>query len=112
MADMKIGPMAFGVMVILSLIGGLGLAGTLMPAVTVLLILSGLIIGLMNISKAEEVRFVVSMIALSMGVGLFAFDIIGPFSGVISDIFKNLLVGVGVATLVVSSKAVYDTANK
>lgn len=112
MADMKLGPMAFSIMIVLSLIGGLGLAGSLMPAVTVLLILCGLVIGVMNISKAEEVRFVVSMIALSMGVGLIAFDIIGPFTGVISDIFKNLLVGVGVATLVVSAKVVYDTANK
>ncbi|MAH51362.1 hypothetical protein CMI37_36435 [Candidatus Pacearchaeota archaeon] len=92
------------------------LAGDVIGASTVLLILFilGLVVGFLNIDKANTTEFLVAVIALLiLGVGsIGALSIIGTTLAYVESILGNFTAFVGAAALVVSIKAIIVTGKK
>lgn len=105
--DKKLGSYAFLVVVALAILAGLVPTLQANATVTWVLLLLGLIVGLMNITKKETSGFLVASIALMLVGGVL------PNLGVfLAAILGNIVAFVAPAALVVSLKAVYDYAQK
>jgi len=109
----KLGDWAFMGGVILAIV--LGLLGSYLTAyveaVTYLLIVLGLIVGLVNVKQKEAFNFLIASIALLAvgGAGLDTLPAIGTYIG---PILTNIATFVAPAAIVVSLKAINDLASK
>ncbi|MEM4282087.1 MAG: hypothetical protein QXU88_00435 [Candidatus Woesearchaeota archaeon] len=107
MAESKTGQWAFIIGVLLAIVAGL-IPALQIPTVSWILVLLGLIVGFLNITAKEVNNFLIATIALLLVSGsLSSLPVLGT---VISSIFRNIVVFVAPAALVVSLKAVYSTA--
>jgi hypothetical protein len=114
----SIGKWAFILGVVIAVIAGLvgGWVAGYSPAILLVLVILGLIVGFLNIGAKEVNDFLLSAIALIL-VGTIAqlasIDTIIPLLGsVIQSIVSNIAAFVAPAALVVSLKAVYNLASK
>lgn len=90
------------------------LAGLLMETggwISVILVLLGLVVGLMNISSKETMPFLMASIALLLvgSAGLEKLPIVGVY---LAPVIANILVFVAPAVVVVALKTVFDLAKK
>ena len=109
---MKLGRTAFLGIVGVSVLSGLGALVSIQPIATIALVLLGIVVGLQNISKSETTKFIVSMLALTTGIGVVAFELLGPLATTIVAIFDSLLVGFGTATLAAGLMAVWSISKR
>lgn len=114
MPKYKLGQIAFMGIIGISILSGLGVLTAINALATTLLIVAGIIVGLKNVKKSETTKFIVSMLALTAGVGVVAFSVLGTtIATTIGAIFDSLLIGFGTATLAAGLRAVYNiTINK
>ncbi len=109
----KIGPLSFLVGIALAIIGAilplLGLTG-LNTVIAQLLILLGFIVGLMNITVDEEVKFLLSGLALLfMGVGLLkVFEMVPVGGDVLTAVLNNIITFASPAIGVVALKVMLE----
>lgn len=116
--DKKLGSYAFLVVLALAVIAGL-VTGLMQPSdpetlvatttITWILVILGLIVGLLNITKKESESFLVASIALLLfSAALPAVLLVQPLRAVLS----NISAFVGPAALLVSLKVIYKLAEK
>ncbi|MEM5879317.1 MAG: hypothetical protein QXU74_02380 [Candidatus Aenigmatarchaeota archaeon] len=79
--------------------------------ISVILVLLGLVVGLMNISSKETMPFLVASVALLLvgSAGLEKLPIVGVY---LAPVIANILVFVAPAVAVVALKTVFDLAKK
>ena len=105
--DKKLGSYAFLVVIVLAIIAALVPALQANATVTWILVLLGLIVGLMNVTKKETMGFLIA------GIGLNIVSATLPNLGLyLTAILNNINVFVAPAVLVVALKAIYDYAEK
>ena len=87
--------------------------GSSISASTVLLILFilGLIVGYLNITEKQLVKFLIATIALLLlGIGsISALSVVGNVSGYLNTILANIISFVSASALVVALKTIYET---
>lgn len=102
-----IGKLAFIVGILLVLIGGF--AG--IPYMAVILVILGLVIGLLNITKKEITRLLIAGIGLLL-VGTAGLELLPAVGVYVINILKNLVALIAPAVLVASVKEIYDVARR
>jgi hypothetical protein len=114
MVDQRVGGWAFILGVIIAIIAGLaaGMVDTVTAGyITLVLVVLGLIVGMLNVGDKEVQAYLIAAIAL-MAVGtanLLAIPYIGMY---LALIVQNIAAFVAPAALVVALKAVYNIARK
>lgn len=111
----KAGEWAFLISVIIAVLGGLAAPWATSAWVSVLLVILGIIVGLLNISEKETTAFLIASIALivSSTAAFLALDLaISPLGTILDAIVKNLAVFVAPAVVIVAVKAVVALASK
>ena len=103
----RIGELSFAGIIIISIIAALGFTGTYETLGRTLLVVFGLIAGILNIKPVEEIKFLLSMIAIDAGIGMALLGVLGPLSGFFGLLLSNLFIGFGVMTLVVAIPIVF-----
>jgi hypothetical protein len=87
--------------------------GNTISASTILLILFilGLIVGYLNITEKQIIKFLTATIALLLlGIGsISALSVVGSVSGYLNSILANVIAFVSAAALVVALKVIYET---
>ena len=103
----KLGHWAFIIGVLLAILTGL-VPALQLTAVTWLLVLLGLVVGVLNITARETTEFLVATIALLLvgNVG----NVIPYLGGFIIAILNNIVAFVAPAALIVALKAIYVLA--
>ncbi len=109
------GNMAFVVGVLIAFVAGLasGAVAAYAGTVTLVLVVLGFLVGLLNITESETTHFLVAAIALGVAgtANLQVVDTLIPTLGtVLSSVFRNVAVFVAPAALVVALKAVWNLA--
>jgi len=107
MEDMeKIGNWAFIVGVLLAIIAGF----VAIPQITLILVVLGVIVGLLNVSAKETEGFLLAAIALGIAgsANLSSIPGVGP---ALTALLGNVRVLVAPAIVIVALKALYDTAS-
>lgn len=115
LATQKIGAYAFVVGVAIAVIAGIasGLVAAYVGAITLILVILGLIVGYLNISDKEVLTFVVVSIGLMVAgsAKLTAIDTLVPNLGtVLQAVLANIVVFIAPAVIVVCLKTVYALA--
>lgn len=123
MASQAIGSYAFLVGVALAIV--LGIVGVLMPSVvagfsgvlTLILVILGLIVGLMNIHDKHISEFLIAAIAITMvgatAGGLIALDMyVAPLGSVLAAVVQGIVALAAPAALVVGLKQVWALAKE
>ena len=101
----KIGHWIFLIGVLVAIVGGF----VVIPYLTTLLIVGGLLVGLLNITAGEVHEFLTASIALLLvgAAGVGAVTLVGA---TVESILKNLVVFVAPAALVVALKSIWTLA--
>jgi hypothetical protein len=105
----KIGSMAFVIGVIIAIIAGFW---PLSAAMTSVLILLGIIVGILNVTAKETTEFLLASVSLVIVTALSG-EVIGKIVTVgatLSSIYSAILVFVVPATIIVALKAIYALA--
>lgn len=115
LATQKIGAYAFVVGVAIAVIAGIasGFVAAYVGAITLILVILGLVVGYLNISDKEVLTFVVVSIGLMVAgsANLTAIDTLVPNLGtVLQAILANIVVFIAPAVIVVGLKMVYALA--
>lgn len=109
----KVGELAFLAVVVIAVLAGLLQASS--AWVTVLLVVLGLVVGLLNVSEKETAPFLIAAIALVVA-GTASFSSIDSaitgLGSVIDAILNNISTFVAPAAVLVALKAVYTLASK
>jgi len=109
----ELGNYAFMGGVVLAII--LGVFGTYVvaytEAITYLLIVLGLIVGLVNVKQKEAFNFLIASIAL-LAVGAAGLDMLPVVGTYVRTILTNIATFVAPAAILVALKAIYDLASK
>ena len=107
-----IGKWAFIIGLVIAVVAGFvtGYGTTLAAALFVL----GLIVGLLNVSEKNSIKFLVATIALLTGgiASLSAISILGVTIDYVTTILSGFIAFVSAAALVVAVKAVFETSQK
>ena len=108
--------LGFIVAVLAGLASGAGaLSATYGAWVAVLLVILGIVIGLTTITEKEVTSFLIATIALSVGAGG-AFTalntLVAPLGTVVTDVFRNVVVLIAPAAMIVGVKAIYSMASR
>jgi hypothetical protein len=110
----KFGVWAFIVGIVLALIGGIvvGLVNAGQAAITSILIVLGLIVGFLNVTKSETRDYLLAAVSLILvtyfgGQTLGLVPIIGTY---LNSVFGAIMTFVIPATIIVSLKAIYGLA--
>ena len=106
----KVGEWSFILGVLLAVVFGFMTAGSYAGILTLVLVIAGLIVGLLNISEKETTPFLVASIALivTSSAKLTVIDGLVPMVGTwLQNIVGNIAVLVTPAAIVVALKAVY-----
>ncbi|MBU2639328.1 MAG: hypothetical protein KKG75_01325 [Nanoarchaeota archaeon] len=98
-----IGKWAFIIGILLVFIVGL----INMPYTAIILVVLGLVIGLLNVSKKEVSRLLIAGIGLVI-VGTAGLELLPAVGTYVTGILKNLLALIGPAVLVASVKEIYE----
>mgnify|MGYP001561314389 CR=1 FL=1 len=77
----------------------------------ILLVILGLVIGFLNISRKETIGFLVGAIGLLIA-GTAGLEILPTVGGYLTPILKNLVALIAPAVIVVGIKEIYTTAKK
>ena len=117
MAMEKLGEYAFLACIVIAVLAGLatGLAGYQSGAVSALLVVLGVVVGVLNISEKETTPFLVAAVALMAAatVGFGAIDQVISKAGTTLDaIFGYIATFVAPGAIIVAFKAVYALASK
>lgn len=115
LATQKIGAYAFLVGIAIAILAGIagGLVTAYAGAITLILVILGLIVGYLNISDKEVLIFVVVSIGLMVAgsANLTSIDMLVPGMGtVLQAILANIVVFIAPAVIVVGLKTVYALA--
>ncbi|RLI98400.1 MAG: hypothetical protein DRO99_00840 [Candidatus Aenigmatarchaeota archaeon] len=113
MVNQKVGGWAFILGVLVAIIAGLAAGAVAMYAgwITLLLVVLGLVVGLLNVGDKDVQGFLIAAIAL-MAVGTANLAAI-PYVGIyLASIVQNVAAFVAPAALVVALKEVYNIARK
>lgn len=105
--QLKIGKAAFLVSIIIVLIANI----IIVPYTTIILVILGLVIGLLNISKGEIQRFLIPGIGLLI-VGTAGLEILPAIGGYLTGVLKNLVALIAPAIVVVAVKELYEVARR
>lgn len=83
-------------------------------AVLLILFILGLVVGFLNISEKDHVKFLVAIIALlTLGVGsISALSVIDVASTYLNAILSNFIAFISAAALVVAIKSIVETTQK
>ena len=105
--EKMIGKWTFIIGVLVAIVAGF--FSSVIPAniVSIVLIIAGLIIGLLNVTGEEVTQFLIAAIAL-LAVGAAGLGSIAMIGASIEAILKNIVAIVAPAALVVALKAVYS----
>ncbi|MEA3429898.1 MAG: hypothetical protein U9R08_01360 [Nanoarchaeota archaeon] len=110
--DKKIGSYAFLIVMALAVVAGLFpqlQSGQALVTVTWILVILGLIVGLLNVTKKESEPFLVASVALLLfAAALPAVLQIYPLKGILD----NMAAFVGPAALLVALKVIYELAER
>jgi hypothetical protein len=117
MAMEKLGEYAFLACIVIAVLAGLatGLAGYPGGAVSALLVVLGVVVGVLNISEKETTPFLVAAIALvaAATVGFSPInDVIQNAGTVLDSIFQYIATFVAPGAIIVAFKAIYALASK
>lgn len=114
---LQYGSIIFGMGLFISLIAGfINLSATANQIVIATLAIFGIVIGFLNITNDETVKFLISTVALVILLQIFFTAIIPAFSlsqvsvTVIGKIFSNLIALIVPAAVIVSLKTIFMTA--
>ncbi|MGV8168602.1 MAG: hypothetical protein ACP5N3_00935 [Candidatus Nanoarchaeia archaeon] len=115
-ASSKVGVWAFIIGVILALIGGVlvALLGSGAAAITAILIVLGLIVGFLNVTKSETKEYLLA--AVSLVIVMFAagsalnLEVLGMLGSYLKSVLNSITIFVVPATIVVAIKAIYGLA--
>jgi hypothetical protein len=107
MADSRIGHWAFIIGGILAILAGL-IPVLQTAAVTWVLVILGLVVGLLNITAKEQEKFLVAVVALLIVGSAGAIPALG---GLVLSILANIVALSAPAALVVAFKAIYSLAS-
>ncbi|MBS3054584.1 MAG: hypothetical protein J4431_03545 [Candidatus Aenigmarchaeota archaeon] len=117
METKKIGEYAFLAGIAIAVLAGLvsGVTPTAIAAyaapISMLLVVLGIVVGLLNISEKETTAFLVAAIALvTAGTASFAAIDIAGVGAILGGIVKNIAVLVSPAAAIVAVKAIYSLA--
>ncbi len=111
MKDNVIGKWAFIIGLVIALIASFWV--TYLNVILPILFLLGLIVGFLNISEKNKVKFLVATIALLAAAASLSFiSFLGMISQYITAIVNNFIAFVLAAALVVSIKAIVETNQK
>lgn len=112
MSSELIGKWAFIIGLIIAVIAGF-ISGY-PTAILLILFILGLIVGFLNISEKNNIKFLVATIALlTLGVGsINALSVLSIVSTYLNAILSNFIAFVSAAALVVSIKSVVETTKK
>ena len=115
LATQKIGAYAFVAGVAIAVIAGIasGFVAAYAGAITLILVVLGLVVGYLNISDKEVLTFIVASIGLMVAgsANLTAIDTLVPNMGtVLQAILANIVVFIAPAVIVVGLKTVYALA--
>jgi hypothetical protein len=110
----KFGVWAFIIGIVLALIGGVivSLIGKGQTAITAILIVLGLIVGFLNVTKSETKDYLLAAVSLILvtyfgGQVLSVVPVIGSY---LQSVFGSIITFVIPATIIVSLKAIYALA--
>ena len=117
MAMEKLGEYAFLACIVIAVLAGLatGLAGYQSGAVSALLVVLGVVVGVLNISEKETTPFLIAAVALiaASTVGFGAIDdVISKAGTTLNAIFDYIATFVAPGAIIVAFKAVYALASK
>ena len=113
--SLKLGNVVFLVGVLIAVIAGIAATqlGAHATTVSLVLVILGFIVGLLNIKEHETTGFLVAAIALSIA-GLADLQVIdnlvSPLGTILTALFGNIAVFVAPAALVVALKSVWNLA--
>ena len=115
MKSAKIGEYAYIVSVVIAVLAGLA-AGfmSVPPAITLLLVVLGVIVGFLNISEKETTPFLIASVALIVAgtAGFVAINgLLPPLGTIIGSIVRNIAVFVAPAAIIVAVKAIAALAS-
>ena len=105
----QLGSWAFIIGIVIAIIAGF--MGRLNPAMTTILVVLGLIVGLLNVTEREATTFLVAAIAL--GASSLAVDPLGAIptvGGILVAVISNIATFIAPAAVVVAVKSIYDLA--
>lgn len=114
MKTSRVGELAFLAFVIIAILAGLATSANLSAdysAVTAVLVVLGIIVGLLNISEKETMPFLVASIAL-LAAGTASFAAIPTVGIVIDNILGFIGAFVAPAAVIVGLKAIYSLGAK
>ena len=108
--DQKIGHFAFIIGIIIAIVSGLW--PNAINATSLLLLVLGLIVGLLNVSSKETHNFLVASIALLVagGASNFGFITWQGLGAIVNSILGNITNFVAPAAVIVAMKAVFNLA--
>jgi|YelNatPaOPRAMG01_1025707.scaffolds.fasta_scaffold347880_1 hypothetical protein len=110
----KIGEYAFLISVVIAVLAGIAAPWAASSWVSVLLVILGIVVGLLNISEKETTPFLIASIALvvASSAAFLALDkVISPIGTIIDSIVNNLAIFVAPAAVIVAVKAVVALAS-
>jgi len=105
------GKWAFMIGLALAIIAGLILNAYTVPNLALILVVLGLIVGFLNISKTDTVKLLVAIIAL-MAVGTVTISEIPIVDLYLGAIITNIIIFAGAAGLVVAVKAIIEATQQ
>lgn len=111
MESEKLGEYAFLAGVVIAVLAGLVPGVVAASTVSLVLVVLGIIVGLLNIQDKETTPFLVAAIAL-VAAGTAGFDGIPSLGSYLSSILGNVGVFVAPAAVIVAVKSVYSLATK
>ena len=106
-----IGKWAFIIGIALAIIAGLIQGIYEIPYLILILVISGLIVGFLNIAEKDTVKLLVAIIAL-MGVGGITISVIPAINMYLESILSNIIIFASGAGLIVAIKAIIETTKK
>jgi len=106
----KIGHYAFFVGLILAIALAFITSEIGSQAATATLVILGLIVGLLNITRTETLRFLVASLVLIIAPSATAITV-GNIDPILTSMWANVVVLVAIAAIVVAIKAVYQLAS-
>lgn len=106
-----LGKWAFIIGLALAIIAGLLVGIVAIPSLTLILVILGLVVGLLNIAEQDTVKLLIAIIAL-LAIGSSTLIVIPAISGYLESMLSNIVIFAGAAGLIVAIKAVIETTKK
>ena len=114
MAGKSLGEWAYLISIVIAVLAGLAAPMATSAWVTLLLVILGLVVGLLNITEKETQAFLIASIALVVA-STAAFStlniVVSPLGTILDAIVKNIAIFVAPAAIIVAVKAVASMAS-